>query len=223
MLRFALRPRWLATHALVLAVVVLFVNLGFWQLRRLDERRDRNELVEEQSTLPAEPVAELVAAAADVDDLRFRATTAAGTVEGVATVRANEGGAPGFHVLAAVDLGEGSGVAVLVGFAGPAPDGGPPDAGPEVGDRVDVTGVAVPLRRTSSPLRREVDGLADRTGLALLGVLVQAVDAADPLEPVALPDLDEGPHLGYAVQWFLFAGVVVVGYPFLLRRRARGG
>ncbi len=29
-----------------------------------------------------------------------------------------------------------------------------------------------------------------------------------------------GPHLGYAGQWFLFAAVVLVGYPVLLRRRA---
>jgi surfeit locus 1 family protein len=39
-----------------------------------------------------------------------------------------------------------------------------------------------------------------------------------PPEP---PELSDGPHLGYAVQWFLFAGVVIVGYPILLHRVAR--
>ena len=49
-------------------------------------------------------------------------------------------------------------------------------------------------------------------------------DPADGL-PIAAPPpaLPEGPHLGYAVQWFLFAGVVVVGYPLLLRRVTRRG
>jgi surfeit locus 1 family protein len=61
-----------------------------------------------------------------------------------------------------------------------------------------------------------------------LPVVVQAqasapVDAPDTLSPVPIPDLGEGPHLGYAVQWFLFAGVVVVAYPLLLRRQARDG
>jgi cytochrome oxidase assembly protein ShyY1 len=39
--------------------------------------------------------------------------------------------------------------------------------------------------------------------------------------PVPVPDLGEGPHLNYAVQWFLFAAVGVLAYPFLLRRQAR--
>ena len=42
----------------------------------------------------------------------------------------------------------------------------------------------------------------------------------DP-EPVPAPTLDEGPHLSYAVQWFIFTTVAVVGYPLILRRRAR--
>ena len=38
--------------------------------------------------------------------------------------------------------------------------------------------------------------------------------------PVLLPepDQDEGPHLSYAVQWFLFAAIGVVGWPLVLRR-----
>lgn len=40
---------------------------------------------------------------------------------------------------------------------------------------------------------------------------------------VALPQPSEGPHRGYAVQWFLFAAVTIVGYPILLRRTAEEG
>jgi cytochrome oxidase assembly protein ShyY1 len=35
------------------------------------------------------------------------------------------------------------------------------------------------------------------------------------------PSVPSGPHLSYAVQWFLFTGVVLVGYPLLLRRALR--
>ena len=33
MYRFLARPRWLAFHVLIVVLVVVMVNLGFWQLR----------------------------------------------------------------------------------------------------------------------------------------------------------------------------------------------
>jgi cytochrome oxidase assembly protein ShyY1 len=38
------------------------------------------------------------------------------------------------------------------------------------------------------------------------------------LTPIPLPELSEGPHLSYALQWVLFAGVAVVGFVLLIRR-----
>jgi cytochrome oxidase assembly protein ShyY1 len=53
--------------------------------------------------------------------------------------------------------------------------------------------------------------------------LLQTAPPPDGDEPIRLPPpaRDEGPHLSYAIQWFLFSGVVLVGYPLLMRRRAR--
>jgi cytochrome oxidase assembly protein ShyY1 len=53
--------------------------------------------------------------------------------------------------------------------------------------------------------------------------LQQSAPEPDGEYPILLdpPARDEGPHLSYAVQWFLFTGVVLVGYPILLRRRIR--
>ena len=31
-------------------------------------------------------------------------------------------------------------------------------------------------------------------------------------------ELTEGPHLGYAIQWFTFAGILFLGYPFFIHR-----
>ncbi len=36
--------------------------------------------------------------------------------------------------------------------------------------------------------------------------------------PVPLPPLDDGPHLGYALQWFAFASIAVIGWAILVRR-----
>ena len=35
------------------------------------------------------------------------------------------------------------------------------------------------------------------------------------------PRLDEGPHFSYAIQWLIFTTIAAVGYPLILRRRAR--
>ncbi len=37
-------------------------------------------------------------------------------------------------------------------------------------------------------------------------------------EPVAPPALDEGNHLSYAVQWFIFSSCVVAGWIIVVRR-----
>jgi cytochrome oxidase assembly protein ShyY1 len=45
-------------------------------------------------------------------------------------------------------------------------------------------------------------------------------DPADSprLEPVAKPDLSEGPHQSYAFQWFIFSVCVAVGWVLAVRR-----
>ena len=41
---------------------------------------------------------------------------------------------------------------------------------------------------------------------------------AEGLTPIPLPDLTEGPHLSYALQWVFFAIVAVTGFVLLARR-----
>jgi surfeit locus 1 family protein len=76
--------------------------------------------------------------------------------------------------------------------------------------------------------RADVARIAQQTGYPLLPAYLQ-LRSSDPAqggaypEPLPEPTLDEGPHLGYAVQWFLFSAIAMVGYPLILRRRARKG
>ena len=48
-MRRFLRPWWVVSHLLVLALIVVMINLGFWQVRRLEERRDLNALQAERT------------------------------------------------------------------------------------------------------------------------------------------------------------------------------
>ena len=127
--RFLLRPWWLLSHVLVMLLVVTMVSLGFWQLRRLDEKRDRNALIESRMEQPVEPVgrppgpgdAEVRSAA------RFRQVTAAGTYDDDATVvvrnRSQDGGGRCLARHAARAGGRVDQVGVLRGFVGSAADG----------------------------------------------------------------------------------------------------
>ncbi|MCU0489237.1 MAG: hypothetical protein MUE67_09825, partial [Anaerolineales bacterium] len=67
--------------------------------------------------------------------------------------------------------------------------------------------------------------LSEQMGIHLLPVYIQ--QSPDPAW-TGLPrrsqvelDLTEGPHLGYAFQWFIFATILGSGYPFFIRRQDR--
>ena len=73
--------------------------------------------------------------------------------------------------------------------------------------------------------RVDLGRLDEQVAADLLPIYVQLLDqnpvqSGDLPRLVPLPEPSEGPHRGYAVQWFLFAAVTLVGYPVLLWRTA---
>ncbi|WP_421119661.1 SURF1 family protein [Aquihabitans daechungensis] len=243
--RFALRPRWIISHVFVLAMVVAFVFAGFWQLNRLQEKRDRNDRVAART---AEAVADAVSLARPGDyagaaDLEFRRTTATGTylADQEVLVRArSRDSAPGSWILTPLQVDDGTAVVVNRGWIS---NGGQfesvPDRYRAPEGEVTVTGL---VRETETrgrfgpkdPTTGTLENLA-RADIARLDQQVEAdvlpfylqlqeqdpaVTPEDP-RPVPAPDLDEGPHLSYALQWFTFALMTVIIYPLILRRRAR--
>jgi surfeit locus 1 family protein len=234
--RFLLRPRWLLSHLFVVALVVTMVSLGFWQLRRLDERRDRNALVEARSAEPVVPIGDLLDPAegdAEVDAVRHRTVSATGVYDDDATIVVRNrtlDGAAGAWLVTPLDLGGGERVGVIRGFVGLAPDGSAVDVPAPAGD-VTVTGLVVDPDGLDGTAPRDVAPLLDASD-GILPALVR-VDESDPPEaragdperpdpaailPVPPPELSEGPHLSYAVQWFIFSAIAIAGYPLVLRR-----
>jgi surfeit locus 1 family protein len=234
--RFLLRPRWLLSHLFVLLLVVTMVNLGFWQLRRLDEKRDRNALVEARAEQPVTPVGELLDSGDDdatVESVRYRSVTATGTYDDDATVAVRnrtQDGMPGAWLVTPLRLEGGERVGVIRGFVGLASDGSAVDAPAPTGE-VTVTGLVVDPDGLDGTAPHDVAPLL-AAGDGILPALVRADEsdppepnAADPtrpeagsIVPVPPPELSEGPHLGYAVQWFIFSAIAVIGYPLVLRR-----
>lgn len=244
--RFALRPKWIAGHVIVLIALVVFVSMGFWQLRRLDERQEFNERLLSRTAAAEVPFGEALSRyGPEQDNLELRVVVADGTyrpAEELILLARSFNGLSGHHVLTPLYLDDGTG-AVLVDRGWVPIDFDQPglqELAP-VASEVTIYGV---LRKTetrgSFGPRIPADGTVGQVPRVDLQRIDQQVEGelapvyiqllkqqpgSDQEYPtlVALPQPSEGPHLGYAVQWFLFAAVTAVGYPILLRRTADGG
>lgn len=230
----------------VFAVALVCVRLGLWQLDRRQQRLDRNAAVAERM---AEPAVGLTAPPRDTAGLTYRIAEVGGRYDnGRALVLAGRSlaGTPGVHVLAPLRLGRGallvnrgwlpsrdaatvdleavavdSAVAVR-GVLLPLPTGGPATPGDGFRTtwfRVDADAVRGQYPYPVSPLYLQAQ--PDDTGAAVR----RAGSGAGGPVPLPPPSLDAGPHLSYALQWFSFALIFVVGWTALVMRggaRPRG-
>lgn len=237
MLRSALRPRWVIGTVLVVAVVVAMANLGFWQLRRHDERQAFNERLEERTA----EVIPFERAPADTDEAELRRVRATGVYEpdGEVLLRfRSRNGLPGHHVLTPLRLADGSAVVVNRGWVPlemgerwPVRSAAPPAGTVEIEALVRRGDGDGRFRPTSGPGGTRLVGSVDLVALdgfvagPLRPVYLQRLDPDDERFPIALPAPvpDDGPHLSYAFQWFSFAAVAAIGWVLLLRSHVRGG
>ena len=231
-------PRWIVGTVLVAAIVGGCISAGFWQLRRLDERRQTNEQVRSRAAEVVDLPPAGFSPGADEEDLVFRRVRLRGTYDADHEVLARfrtRKGLPGYEVLTPL-VTDGGVVVVNRGWVpldlgdewptvqGAAPSGDvelevvlvPPESGPV--RLVDGEGDRAPVVAAIDP-RRLGDAL-DAGERPVYAVPAIATEAGDEFPtPVDPPGLGEGPHRDYAVQWFLFATVGVVGWVLLLFRR----
>lgn len=215
-------------------VAALFVRLGFWQLSRLEERRAANRAAAEAR---AEPARELGAGADwTAEELNQRWVVASGAFDHAheIVIRGQAfQGTPGVLVVTPLRLtASDSAVPVLRGFV-PAADAvrAEIDSLREPG-AVRVRGLATPIASGGGqPLdysghttwaRLDLAALRARLPYPVLPVLLrQTPDSGLPALPRRLPapELSEGPHLSYAIQWFAFA-VMAVAFGVLVVRKS---
>ena len=241
-MRSLVRPKWIAGHVLALVAVVGFINLGFWQLRRLDERRDLNRIIAARMAEPATPLAELLAEfGADPEALEFRRVEVSGSYlldEEVLWQARTLRGRSGHDVLTPLLVDPGAVIVnrgwVPIDASDPPVDGAEP---PSVD--VMITGVIRPghVRGRLGPVDPQTGDLDRVSRIDITRLQVQIDPRLYPfyvlLEgqvpeqssgfpmPQTLLEQSEGRHLSYAIQWFLFSAIVAIGYPMLLRRTVR--
>ncbi|MDT0310084.1 SURF1 family protein [Streptomyces sp. DSM 44917] len=245
MYRFLLSRQWVILTLVTLLLIPALVWLGFWQLHRHEQRVARNDLI--AGSLAAEPVpmAELSQAGGAVDpDDRYRPVTAAGRYDAehevVVRNRDNADGRLGYYVLTPLVGEDGTAVVVNRGWI---PTGNDLTRVPEVPEppsgEVTVTGRLMADETSGTTGIRDRSGLPDgmvmmissqeraqALGLPVLGGYLELTDTtpASPdaaEQPETLPEPDHtgiGAHFAYALQWWLFAAGVPVGWVLLARR-----
>jgi len=239
--RELLAPRWLAAHVVVVVVAVVFVNLGLWQLGRLEERQLENTVGEARYL--ADPIAlnDLLAAtqASDVDSLEYRRVIVDGAFIPSQEVLIRSQvyrGEAGFHVI--TPLLHRSGVVLvnrgwvpLVLDQVPVTQAPPPVGKVEVRGWLSLTEERGPLGpedpaggRLTTMNRIDIDRIQQQIISPLAPLVINLLEDGEAGIPIAIaaPTFeDEGPHLAYAIQWFGFALIGIVGYFFLIRRTVK--
>jgi len=212
----------------------LFVRLGFWQLARLHAKVRRNvSIAAQQSAAPVE----FASLPRDTALAHYRRAIASGRFdfdrELVLSARTHEG-SPGVDLVTPLRLA-GSDTAVLVdrGWVY-SPDGASVDrARWREPDAATVTGyveqyapdAGTTAARADPRVVRRISRLeaTSRISYPLAPYyLVQTGDTASS-HPVRreMPALDEGPHRGYAIQWFAFAVIALAGATVVAVRERR--
>ncbi|MFF3321611.1 SURF1 family protein [Streptomyces sp. NPDC002889] len=244
MYRFLLTRQWVILTLIALVLIPTMVELGFWQLHRHERRVAQNSLIARNLEAKPVPVGELTSPGHTVPRADYwRQVTATGTFdtthEVVVRRRTNADDRVGFHVLTPLVLADGRAVLVNRGWIPAAAD---QKAFPTVPaapkGAVTVTGRLKADETTHASGIKDLSGLPPRQvmlinseqqaaslGRPLLGGYLELTapkPAGDSPEQIPDPDHDSiGAHMAYAVQWWLFAAGVPVGWVILVRREKR--
>ena len=228
-----MRAKTIAFAVAALVGAAVFARLGVWQLSRLRERESHNAAM--LGRLSAAPVA-IDSMTGPADSLRYRRARLSGAPDyahEALLVQRTRDGSPGVYLVTpVVTPGSDSATIVVRGWVY-APDGVRIDQQRwREGDRLTVSGyldelaadpVADSFPGQPAAVRRlQRADLARRAGRPVRTMYLWTVgDSTAPAGEAparfTLPVLDDGPHRSYAVQWFSFALIALVGAVIVVR------
>jgi len=206
------------------------VNLSLWQFHRLDARKTFNSEVKERSSLSIVDVSTLDTS--DPLSVEWRPAGVKGTYladEQVLILNRSQGGIAGMNVLTPLLLADGRAIMINRGFI--ALSATPPSAptGPvevvgtlraseerTTGQATEASGELTEFFRLDiNRLQQQID--PELIPVALVAERSQPADSS-VLAPISPPELSEGPHLSYAIQWLIFSTAVIVGWVLAVRK-----
>jgi len=239
--RHAVSAKWLAGFGVALLFAAITTMFGLWQWDRRGQAVAEIERIE--TNFGQTPVAftELLGQRQPwSDDLRWRPVVVEGVyaTEEQHLVRTRpRGGAVGFDVVVPLVSSDGAAVLVNRGWVPTGEAQDLPDAVPRAPEGVvTVTGRLLP-GEPDIPGRTAPDGqlatinlerVTQATGIAVDTRAYLALMSEQPgVTPTPVlqprPALDEGPHLSYTFQWFLFGLLGFIAWGYLVREDFRRG
>lgn len=236
---FALSKRWFGYLALAVVFAIVCCLLGFWQLSRRADARAEIDRVDSNYASDPKPLDDVLDSIDSyTESQKWTPVEVTGEYlhDEQLLVRARPyNGSPGFEVLTPLLLDDGTVFIVDRGWVSPGSNQDTPDRVPDAPDgTVTVTarlkageptipGRSAPAGQIATIHLPDVAERLDRpTFTGAYGLLMDEDPApADrPLE-ARKPVRDEGPHLSYAFQWFVFALFGFLGLGYGLRQEYR--
>lgn len=226
---------------LILVVAVSKIILGVWQLRRHAERRDKNDLIAARMTGGAEELGLEELNSEQALYHRARLYGQFDTLKEIVLKSRSHNGQPGYYLVTPLKLEQDQGILIDRGWiandeadrearaknnlTGPISLEGillPSQKEPGIGFMADPT-LSAENPRLSAWRVLDVERIQEQIPYTLLPHYVLLTSNLD--EPAHLlldePEIDSGPHLGYAAQWFAFTLVALVGGAFWLKHRSK--
>jgi cytochrome oxidase assembly protein ShyY1 len=237
-----LRPRWILIHLGLALLTATMVFLGFWQLNRLEQKQTTNTQVMARTALPAIDVQEILSTADTTpaviyDDLQWRVVIAKGQYlaqDGVTIVNRSQDAIAGYSPVTPFLLENGTVVFINRGFVPLAQPVPPPSSGPvtvkgylRTSQKRTVLGAVDSTEPATTEFHRiDVNLLSKRLNQTSLPMYIQLMEETPALSsswpaPTQLPELTEGSHFSYAMQWWFFSLVSLTGWIVVSRRALR--
>lgn len=236
--RFLVSRRWLGYYALLLVFAIACVSFGNWQFDRRAEARAEIERIDTNYDAPAISIDEALPdpSVFDEDALKWQTVELHGKYEGepfLARNRPGPGGV-GSNLVQALRLDDGrvffidrgwvavAGTDTIPASLPAAPSGEVTvlarlrASEPEVAGRT-ASGRSIPSFQLEY-LATQVDG---DTVTGAYGQLVSETPAGETGALAARPERDEGPHLSYALQWYVFVLIALLGVAYAARQEYR--
>lgn len=223
-------------HAYFKSLVALAIVIGClwasqWQFHRGEDRKARNATIEKHINIPE---VELATLTANISESEWRLVRTGGTFDPDNQILLRNKyfeGKYGYAVLTRFTTTFGDVIWVDRGWveAGAAATVAPktpevPDGNVSISGRIRLDSSLPSGSFFALPVNGDgglISKLNAQSGLETENYYLDLISGSDPLltpaAPSEIPSLSDGPHLAYAVQWILFAGLAIYGR-YLIRK-----
>lgn len=235
-----IKPRWFFTSLFVLAAGFVMIRLGFWQLDRLQQRRNFNSQVLSQINLPPLNLNEDLPVAL-LPGMEYRHVIVTGTYDYEDQILLRNqvwDDQPGYALITPLVIKDAN-YTILVNRGWISLENGQDLSPFTATDEVTLEGLLrLPLEHATiggvpDPTLQpgearllawnylDMDRIQSQTTFTLLPVYLQEQPGRTTPPIPSLPNLEinEGPHLAYAIQWFGFTALLWGAYPFYVKKQ----